>query len=210
MAQIYTWDRQGFEDAYWKYTYKLKGCGAATPKNCKCPDSYSTYSKQFFDSMNMFYERGVKIKNKLNLPDNSTVLVVGCALGYLMEQMERIKLIPYGFDNSNYINGAKGKEKVKFDIPNINILDNNILNDVNRAFGFNKFDCIVTEDVLPSHDSWDKIFSNCELLLKEGLSKSRIVHIVELGVEAPFVKKSLNDWKSTNTNHTWLDQNGNG
>lgn len=209
MAQIYTWDRQGFESAYWKYTYKLKGCGAATPRNCRCHDSYSTYSKAFFESMNMFYERGVKIKNKLNLPDNSTVLVVGCALGYLMEQMERVKLVPYGFDNSSYINGAKGKERVKFDIPNIDILSNTLLNDVNKAFGLNKFDCIVTEDVLPSHDSWDAIFNNCRLLLKDNLPKSRIVHMVETNVGQPFIKKSLEEWKLLDSEFTWLDQNGN-
>lgn len=210
MAQIYTWDRQGFENAYWKYTYKLKGCGAATPRNCRCHDTYSTYSNEFFESKSMFYERALKIKTRLNLADNSSVLVVGCALGYLMEQMERVKLVPYGFDNSTYISGAKGKEKVKFNIPNIDILSNNILNDVNRAYGFNKFDCVITEDVLPSHDSWNQILNNCELLLKDGLPKNRVVHIVEVNVESPFIKKSLEEWKLINNYHTWLDQNGNG
>lgn len=209
MAQTYTWDKQGFESAYWKYTYRLKGCGAATPRNCRCPDTYSTYSKEFFESKSMFYERAVKIKSKLNLPDNSTVLVVGCALGYLMEQMQRVKLVPYGFDNSNYINGIKGKERVTFDIPNIDILSNNIVTEINRAFKINKFDCVVTEDVLPSHDSWTTIFNNCELLLKDGLPKSRVVHIVEVNTESPFTQKSLANWKSLKSDHTWLDASGN-
>lgn len=209
MAQIYTWDRQGFESTYWKYVYKLKGCGAATPRNCRCHDAYTTYTRTFFDSMSMFYERAVKIKTKLNLPDNSTVLVVGCALGFLMEQMQRVKLVPYGFDNSTYINGAKGKERVTFDIPNIDILSNTVAADLNRAFKINKFDCVVTEDVLPSHDSYTEILNNCESLLKPGLPSSRVVHIVETNVEPPFIKKSLNDWKFVRPQHTWLDQNGN-
>lgn len=209
MTQIYTWDRQGFENAYWKYVYKLKGCGAATPKNCKCHDSYTTYSRTFFDSMSMFYERAAKIKLKLNLPDNSTVLVIGCALGFLMEQMQRVKLVPYGFDNSTYINGAKGKEKVTFEIPNIDATARSAAADVHRAFNFNKFDCVVTEDLMPSHDSYDEIIVNCEKFLKAEHPLNRIVHIVEVNVEPPLIRKSLEEWRLVRPEHTWLDQNGN-
>jgi 2-polyprenyl-3-methyl-5-hydroxy-6-metoxy-1,4-benzoquinol methylase len=208
MAQIYTWDRQGFQDSYWRYFYKIRGCGAATKSNCRCNDTYVTYSRQFFDTNDLFKERAEHIIEKLNLPQGSSILVVGCALGYLMEEFQKLKMISYGFDNSNYINGAKGKEKVKFDIPNIDILSNTIKQDLTKAFKISEFDCVITEDVLPSHDSFDKIFSNCELVLKTEHPKSRVVHIVQTESPAPYTSYTLDEWKQLNINHTWLNQNG--
>jgi 2-polyprenyl-3-methyl-5-hydroxy-6-metoxy-1,4-benzoquinol methylase len=208
MAQIYTWDRQGYEAAYWRYYYRLRGCGAATKSNCRCHDSYITYSRNFFETNEMFKERAQSVITKLNLEPGSSVLVVGCGLGYIMEELQKLKMIPYGFDNSTYINGAKGKEKVKFDIPNIDILSNTIKQDMNKAFKVSEFDCIITEDVLPSHDTFDKIFSNCESLLKVGLPKNRVVHIVQTQASEPFTSLTLNEWSLLNPNHTWLNQNG--
>lgn len=208
MAQIYTWDRQGFQDAYWRYIYKIRGCGAATRSNCRCNDSYTTYSRTFFDTNDLFKQRAEHIIEKLDLPQGSSVLVVGCALGYLMEEFQKLKMVPYGFDNSTYINGAKGKEKVKFDIPNIDILGTSIVQDLNKAFKVSKFDCVITEDVLPSHDSFDTIFSNCELLLKSEHPKSRVVHIVQTNAPPPYTSYNLDGWKQLNENHTWLNQNG--
>ncbi len=208
MAQIFNWDRQGFESTYWRYFYKLRGCGAARPRNCKCHDEYETYSRKFFDTNQLFHDRAVKIIQKLNLPEGSTVLVAGCALGYLMEEFRMLKMIPYGFDNSTYIRGIKNSEKVIFDIPSIDLLSNNFKNEINRAFGISEFDCVITEDVLPSHNSYVEIFNNCELVLKPNLPKTRVVHIVQTNAGDPFISKSLDEWKQLNTNHTWLNQNG--
>jgi 2-polyprenyl-3-methyl-5-hydroxy-6-metoxy-1,4-benzoquinol methylase len=208
MAQIYTWDRQGFQDAYWRYIYKVRGCGAATRSNCRCNDSYTTYTRTFFDTNDLFRQRAEHIINTLSLPQGSSVLVVGCALGYLMEELQKLKMIPYGFDNSTYINGAKGKEKVKFAIPNIDILSDTIQQDLNKAFNISAFDCVITEDVLPSHDSFDKIFSNCDSLLKNEHPKSRIVHIVQTDAPMQYTSYTLDQWKQLNANHTWLNQNG--
>lgn len=209
MAQIYTWDRIGFENSYWQYYYKLRGCGASAPKTCRCHDSYVTYSRKFFPTNALFTERATKIVSALNLSEYSSVLVAGCALGYLMEELQRLKMIAYGFDNSTYIKGAKNTEKVKFDIADIDLLSNTFSTDINRAYRINKFDCVITEDVLPSHDEYSTIFSNCESVLKSGLSKARIVHIVEVNAGSPLVGKTAQQWAQLNTNHTWLDQNGN-
>ena len=157
----------------------------------------------------MFKERAEKVISATSLPAGSSVLVVGCALGYLMEELLKLKMVPYGFDNSTYIRGAKNQEKVKFDIADIDILDVNIKTKVNRAFRIDQFDCVITEDVLPSHDSFNTIFANCESLLKPNLPKSRIVHIVQTDAAAPFTSYSLAGWKQLNANHTWLNQNGN-
>lgn len=208
MAQIYTWDRQGFEAAYSRYYYKLRGCGASTRSNCKCQDSYITYSRNFFDTNDMFKERAMKVIEKLQLQPGSKVLVVGCGLGYIMDELLKLKMVPYGFDNSNYIKGAKHQEKVSFDIADIDILSNSFKQDLNRAFKISEFDCIITEDVLPSHDTFDKIFSNCESALKSGTPKTHVVHLVQTDATAPFTSHSLNEWKALKLDHTWLNQNG--
>ena len=209
MAQIYTWNKEGFENSYWKYFYKLRGCGASRAHNCRCTDTYITYSRNFFETNEMFKERATKVVNKLSLPVGSKVLVVGAALGYIMEEFKKLGMEPYGIDNSQYIKSIKNKEKVKFDIDDIDITDNNFMNSMNRLVGVTQFDCIVTEDVLPSHDNWTKIFQNCEAVLKPELNKNRIVHIVEVNASGDFVSKTHEQWAALNTNHTWLDQNGN-
>lgn len=209
MAQIYTWDKNGFENAYWKYFYKIRGCGASRAHNCKCNDTYITYSRNFFETNEMFKERAVKIVNLLSLPAGSKVLVVGAALGYLMEELKKLGMEPYGIDNSQYIKSIKNKEKVKFDIDDISIISNNFMTEMAREVGVTQFDCIITEDVMPSHDSWTKIFENCEAVLKPGLSKSRIVHIVEVNAGEGFTSKSRAEWKALKLDHTWLNQNGN-
>jgi 2-polyprenyl-3-methyl-5-hydroxy-6-metoxy-1,4-benzoquinol methylase len=157
----------------------------------------------------MFKERAVKVVNRLSLPQGSKVLVVGAALGYIMEELKKLGMEPYGIDNSQYIKSIKNKEKVKFDIDDIDITANNFLVEMNRLVGVTQFDCVVTEDVLPSHDSWTKIFQNCEAVLKPGLNKNRVVHIVEVNAGGSLISKTHEQWEALNTNHTWLDQNGN-
>lgn len=208
MAQIFNWNKQGFEDTYWRYFYKLRGCGASHAKVCKCPDTYVTYSRDFFETNALFTERAKKIVTKLQLPEWSSVLVVGCGLGYLLEELNKFKMHGYGFDNSIYMHSIKHKEKVKFNFANIDILSNNIVSDVNRAFKVVQFDCIVTEDVLTSHDTFEEIFSNCELLLKPEHPKSRIVHICQENATSPLTSKSMLQWQALNPDYTWLDQNG--
>lgn len=209
MTQIYTWDKAGFEDAYWKYFYKIRGCGASRAHNCKCNDTYISYSRDFFETNEMFKERAVKVVNHLSLAPGSKVLVAGAALGYLMEELQKLGMVPYGIDNSQYIKSIKNKEKVKFDIDDVSIISNTFMTEMAREVGTTQFDCVITEDVLPSHDSWTKIFQNCEAVLKPGLNKSNIVHIVEVNAAGEFTSKTLAQWKALNTNHTWLDQNGN-
>lgn len=209
MAQIYTWDKAGFEAAYWKYFYKIRGCGASRAHNCRCNDTYISYSRNFFETNEMFRERAVKLVDHISLPPGSKVLVVGAALGYLMEELQKLGMVPYGIDNSQYIKSIKNKEKVKFDIDDVSIISNTFMTEMAREVGTTQFDCVITEDVLPSHDSWTKIFQNCEAVLKPGLNKSNIVHIVEVNAAGGLTSKTLSQWKALNTNHTWLDQNGN-
>lgn len=209
MAQIYTWDKSGFENAYWKYFYKIRGCGASRAVNCKCNDTYISYSRNFFETNEMFRERAVKVVNHISLPAGSKVLVVGAALGYLMEELQKLGMECYGIDNSQYIKSIKHKEKVKFDIDDVSIISNTFMTEMTREVGQTQFDCIITEDVLPSHDSWTTIFNNCEAVLKPGLNKNRIVHIVEVSAAGGLTSKTLQQWAALKPDHTWLDQNGN-
>jgi 2-polyprenyl-3-methyl-5-hydroxy-6-metoxy-1,4-benzoquinol methylase len=210
MAQLYTWDRQGFENAYWTYYYKIRGCGASAPRNCRCHDTHVSYSKKFFDELGrgMFVERATNIVSLLGLQRGETVLVAGCALGYLMEELKILGMIPYGFDNSTYIRGIKNAEKVKFDIPSIDLLSDTFVYDLNREFKVAQFDCVITEDVLPSYDDYTTMLNNCELVLKSNLPKTRIVHIVHENANAPFSSKTMSQWRQIKPEHTWLNENG--
>lgn len=208
MAQIFTWDRQGFESTYWRYYYKLRGCGASAPKSCRCHDSYVTYSRAFFETNDMFKERALKVIEALSLPEGSTILVAGCGLGYIMEEFIKLKMIPYGFDNSTYIQGAKNKEKVTVDIASIDLLSNSFLADLQKEFKVAQFDCVITEDVLPSHNLYTQIFSNCESALATGKPLSNIVHLVQANAVSPLVSKTIQEWRALKPKHTWLNQNG--
>lgn len=208
MAQIYTWNKQGFEEAYWRYYYKIRGCGASAARSCRCNDTYITYSRNFFETNSMFTERAKKIVNKLNLLPRSKILVAGCALGYLMEELEKLNMQVWGFDNSTYIRSIQNKEKVKFDIAFIDILSGTFKSDVKSAFKLEEFDCVVTEDLLPSHNDFQTIFSNCQSVLLPPLPKSRIVHIVQTNCSPPFTSKTLQQWSELDSSHTWLNQNG--
>lgn len=207
--QIYEWNKEGFETAYWKYFYKLRGCGAAKPHWCKCSDKYITYSRDFFETNEMFTTRARSIVSRLNLKNADKVLVVGAALGYLNEELNALGMHSYAIDNSQYIQTIKGKEKAKTDVRNIDILDSAFVSKIKRAFNIDKFDCIITEDVLPSHDSYTQIFLNCETVLNSTNFK-KIVHVVETNASSPFISKSLNEWQQLKPTHTWLNSIGEG
>lgn len=157
----------------------------------------------------MFKERAVKIVDKISLPVGSKVLVVGCALGYLMEELQKLGMECYGIDNSTYIRSVKAKEKATFEISDVSIISDRFMIEMNREVKVTQFDCIITEDVLPSHSAWTSIFTNCESVFKPGLNKNRIVHLVEANAATGFTSKTLPQWKALKSDHTWLDQNGN-
>lgn len=207
--QIYKWDKAGFENAYWQYYYKLRGCGAGKAKWCACNDTYITYSKNFFESRALFEQRASKVIELLNLAPASKILVVGCALGFLNESLNQAGMISYGCDDSAYINSIKHKEKVPTKIENVSILEANFKQKITFVTKVDSFDCVITEDVLPSHDNYNQIFSNCESMITPGKPLKNILHIVDTEVSSPLVKKTLSEWKQLNPNHSWIDSLGN-
>lgn len=208
--QIYEWDKPGFETAYLKHYYKLKGCGAIHRKSCACTDSTISYGRIFFQDDNIFKLRAENLISKLNLQSGSDVLVIGCALGYLMEELKNKGMNVWGCDNSQYIQTTKNRpgEDVQFPIHNIDVLDSNFVSKITRATGASWFDVVITEDVLTSHDEYATILNHCETMLNPDSPKTNIVHIVDTTTSAPFINKTVEEWKSINTNHTWLNSFG--
>lgn len=220
--KLYTWDSHGFETAYSKYYYSinraaenvaeqatLHACGKA---RCVCAytDEIITYSKKFFDQNPVFKIRAEKIVNKLNIPIGSQIFVGGCAFGYLMEELQKLGMTVYGCDDSQYIQMKKNKEAT-LAIRDIDLTDTNFKSLVKQRTRLEYFDYVISEDVLTSYDdtSVNTILTNMESILEPSLSKNNIVHLVHLNCNPPFNNKSMNQWKTINPNHTWLDEYGN-
>lgn len=206
--QIYSWDKAGFESAYWKQYYKQRGCGAARAHNCQCSEVDITYSRQFFEDDALFKVRAENIVSKLSLEESTDIFVVGCGLGFIMEELKNMGMNVWGCDDSRYIHTIKNKEKIKVPIHNISVLDQDFTNKVRNATGAMWFDVVLTEDLLTSHDSYTEIFNNCESILNPSKAKTNIVHLVDTNTKTPFVAKTLDQWKLLNSNHTWLNTLG--
>jgi hypothetical protein len=209
--QVYNWNQSGFEQAYSRSIYKPRGCGVAKIHSCKCSEKDITYSRDFFETNSLFAERAENIIQAINLPENSTVLVVGCALGFLMVELGARGMRPVGIDNSSYIQSMKNRhyEKINYPIYDISITDENFISKLDRQANISQFDCIITEDVLPSYDDWELILDNCESALQSSKSYTNIVHIVnDDHNQAPFVSKTVIEWQQVRNTHTWLDGNG--
>lgn len=228
--KLFTWDLAGFKYAYSKYYYMphlndcedgidgdghfhdtLHECGRAS---CVCAfeDEMITYSRLFFENSLIFENRATKIIQSLNIPIGSTVLVVGCAFGHLMEKLSEKRMNVFGCDDSPYIHFNTDTEAL-FPIHNIDVLDPNFSSIVNQLTGVDSFDYIISEDMITSYDniggSYDIIFSNLQSILKPNKPLSNIIHIVDTNCGSPFVKKTIEEWKDININHSWFDSDGN-
>jgi len=206
MAQIYNWNVQGFRNSYEKYYYKQKECRAKYIRNCSCTGRMETYSRNFFTTMQMFDIRAKHIVEHFNLAAGSRVLVAGCAFGFLMEALQKLGMTVYGFDNSPYIQqlskAPNNPMKVQFPIYNIDISSTKFVKEIQDATGHTTFDCMVTEDVLPSFDEFTQIITNCNSV------SQKVFHIVDLGCGEDFTNKTANEWIAINPSHIWANHEG--
>lgn len=206
MTQIYNWNVQGFHGAYEKYVYKQRGCKAKLIKSCTCNGRMATYCRQYFTSMKPFEVRAQRIVQHFNLAVGSRILVAGCALGFLMEALQKLGMVVYGFDNSQYIqqlvNDPKNPEKVIFPIYNIDLTSNNFLQEIQQATGHTTFDCVITEDVLPSLGEFTQSINNCNAV------SQKVFHIVDLDCGEEFTNKTATEWIAVNSSHTWANHEG--
>lgn len=206
MAQIYNWNVQGFRNSYEKYYYKPQECKTKYIRHCGCTGRMETYTRNFFTSMKLFQDRATHIVNHFELAPGSRVLVGGCAFGFLMEELQKLGMIPYGFDNSTYIQqlakANKNPIKVQFPIHNIDIADIQFVQKIQQTTGHNTFDCFITEDVLPSFDNFTQIMTNCNAV------SQKVFHIVDLNCGEEFTNKSILEWIEVNPSHTWANHEG--
>lgn len=206
MSQIYNWNAQGFRDSYEKYVYKQKGCGAKYVRSCICNGKLATYTRQYFTSMKLFELRAQRIVQQFNLAKGSRILVAGCALGFLLEELQKLGMVPFGFDNSHYIQqlakDPKNPEKIKFPIYDVDLASNTFLHNIQTVTGHSTFDCIVTEDVLPSFDNFTQVINNCNSI------SQNVFHIVDLNCGDTFTNKTVEEWIAVNPSHIWADHEG--
>jgi 2-polyprenyl-3-methyl-5-hydroxy-6-metoxy-1,4-benzoquinol methylase len=156
--------------------------------------------------MKLFELRAKRIVQEMNLATGSRILVAGCALGFLMEELQKLGMVVYGFDSSPYIQqlakDPKNSEKVQFPIHNIDIASTNFVQEIQTATGHTTFDCIVTEDVLPSFDEFTQIMINCNAV------SQKVFHIVDLDCGDVFTNKTAVEWITVNPIHTWANHEG--
>jgi SAM-dependent methyltransferase len=228
--KLFTWDLAGFEKAYVKYYYMphlndcedgvdgdghfhdtLHECGRAS---CICAfeDELITYSRLFFKEDKIFADRAEGIISKLNMKAGSSVFVLGCGFGYLLNELADRRMNVWGCDNSTYIHFNTDTE-ADYPIHNIDVLSSTFADDVLNATGIAKFDYVVSEDLLTSYDnntepSMSTILSNMETILKVGKPLENIINIVTVNCPSPFVTKTLDEWKQVNPNYTWLGDHG--
>lgn len=206
MAQIYNWNVQGFRNSYEKYYYKAKECRAKYIRSCACTGRMETYSRNFFPTMKLFDVRAKNIVTHFKLAPGSRVLVAGCAFGFLMESLQKLEMIPYGFDNSSYIQqlakNNKNPMKVQFPIYNIDINSTSFVQELQSATGHTTFDCVITEDVLPSFDTFQRIIDNCNAV------SQKVAHIIDLDCSEEFTKKTASEWISVQPSHVWTNHSG--
>jgi len=181
----------------------LGECGRAS---CVCAfeDEHITYSRLFFEGDSIFKTRADNVVNILNIPNGSKILVVGCAFGYLMEELANKRMNVWGCDTSDYIHLNTDTEAT-YPIHNVDVTSANFLNEIREQTGIQYFDYIITEDVLTSYDEYTTIFSNIESILNPNKSLKNIIHIVDTKCGLPFIGKSLNEWNLINDSYTWLD-----
>ncbi len=224
--KLYNWDLAGFENAYSKYYYMphlsscdedghdedghfhdtMHECGRAS---CICAfeDEHITYSRLFFEGDSIFKTRAENIISSLNIPIGSKILVIGCAFGYLLEELANRRMNVWGCDTSPYIHLNTDTEST-YPIYNVDVTSVGFVNEIREQTGIQYFDYAITEDVLTSYDEYGDIFSNIQSVLNPNKSLKNIIHIVDTNCGLPFVGKSLSDWNLTNDSYTWLDGNG--
>lgn len=220
----YNWDEQGFKKTYYRYRHDPVYPSGWTrcPKNemlyCKCTnpqtlpepsrssldDRYNmTYCRAFFDDYPLFSERAVNLISALSLAEGTTILVAGCAFGYLVEELNKREMIAYGFDNSRYIQQKKRLEST-IAVHDIDLGSRNFVSEVRRKTKINRFDYIITEDVLTSFADaeLDPLLDNCNLIA------DNVVHIVAQEAFPEFNVKTLTQWRAIRPSHTWLSFKG--
>lgn len=220
----FVWDELGFKKCYYRYRYEPQypSGWVNCPKNemlmCKCTnpptrpepsrsqidDRYNmTYSRLFFEGMNTFAVRAENLVNTLGLEVGDTVLVGGCGFGYLVEELNKLEINAWGFDNSRYIHQKKRTEST-IGVYDLDLGAPNFVSMTRNKTKINQFDYIITEDVMTSYADGElaPLFNNCDAIA------TKVVHTVCLQAFPEFNVKTLDQWRAIKPSHTWLNEEG--
>lgn len=219
----FVWDELGFKKCYYRYRYEpvYPSGWVNCPKNemlvCKCvpptrpepsraqvDDRYNmTYSRLFFEGWSMFRDRAANIVQSLNLTEGTTILVAGCGFGYLVEELNKLDMNAWGFDNSRYIQ-LKKRNEASINVYDFDLGARNFVSEVRRKTKINRFDWIITEDVLTSYADGElnPLLDNCDLIAQN------VAHTVSLAAFPEFNVKTLTQWRAIKPSHTWLNEEG--
>lgn len=219
----FVWDELGFKKCYYRYRYDpvYPSGWVNCPKNemlvCKCvphtrpepsrsqvDDRYNmTYSRLFFEGWSMFEDRAKNVVDSLNLEVGTTILVAGCGFGYLVEELNKLEMNAWGFDNSRYIHQKKRTEST-IGVYDLDLSAPNFVTMTRNKTKMNRFDVILTEDVMTSFadNELQPLFDNCDAIA------DKVVHTVSLQAFPEFNIKTLDQWRALKPTHTWLTEDG--
>ena len=201
-----------FMDDTYKWLYRQALPGTHLAGDVPPPTQYITYGREYYgDGISVFADRGLAMMNR-GITNSSSVLVVGCGLGFLMEYLIDAGVETYGIDTGSHLVDAAADIRVDL-LPLI--ADDWIGSGTEKASlqalgvsGQAKFNYIVDEDAAPMHDDAELavFYAGLEERL-QGNNDARIIHIVSTGAagDTSVNWKSLADWKATAPSHTWVD-----
>lgn len=179
---------------------------------------YVSYSGETFAGSGVFDTRKDWLTG-YGLDNNASILVVGCAYGFLMEQLIDAGITDvWGIDPSPHIwepaQAGEWRADVKPRVVNDWVGSGTEKASLNAAGvgGAARFTFIVDDDAASSHsDAELPVFiDGCEARL-QGNARSRIVHIVTPARYPGYVGdsalnwKTIDEWKAVAPTHTWVD-----
>jgi len=176
------------------------------------------YGKEMFlaggapDHLVGFRARWAAITSNLPIQTTDTVLVVGCAFGYLIEAAQEAGYPNvYGLDSSPYVTSLKDVEASNnvIIVPD-DIRGGQVQNTLRQATGHRTFDWLITEDVVACYSTAEvqALQGAAENLLSNGRDGSNILHITSIMRQIPgdsaFTWLTLEGWAQVIPSHNWL------
>ncbi len=201
------------DDTYkWLYRQALPSTHVAGEQ--PPPRQYITYGREFYgDGISLFADRAIAMLNR-GITNSTSVLVVGCGFGFLMEKLVDAGIEVHGIDPGSYLWATTSE--IRADVLPLMVNDwigSGTEKASLQALGITgqaKFNFIVDEDAAAMHDDAElpAFIEGLEDRL-QGNQTARIVHLVTTGNSGDTAVnwKSLADWKAVAPSHTWVDAN---
>lgn len=193
-----------YDEALWNRFYRVP-----------VPEDHSLgnlhYERGLLDAWPEFVSRRVD-QFPPGLIQNSSIVVVGCGFGWLMEALIDAGVgTVVGVDMSPYIHANKATQS-RNDVTIVNgIVGVDNVSSLLQSAGFpRQYRAVIDEDAASSHSDAElpAFFAGCESLLQGGQT-AKIVHLVTEkrgeGIGDSAINwKYLSEWKALAPSHTWV------